>query len=121
MVHNQEASDRHLLRGGYGALGFCIDSSALIQQVMEGRCQLYPVLMGGIWRERLIKRAAQLEREAGCWLSPYREALLALPHDGSLHGIAATEARALMLQCQPRSSPFALIQQLSAEAPPGST
>lgn len=121
MVHNQEASDRHLLRGGYGALGFCIDSSALIQQVMEGRCQLYPVLMGGIWRERLIKRAAQLEREAGCWLSPYSEALLALPHDGSLHGVAATEARARMLLCQPRSSPFALIQQLSAEAPPGST
>jgi len=120
LIHNLEASDRQLPRGGYGALGFCIDSSALIQQVMEGQCQLYPVLMGGIWRERLIQRTAQLEGQAGRWLEPYRHALLNLPHDGSLHGAAAAAARNRLLECQPRSSPFALVQRLSAEGRPGS-
>lgn len=120
LIHNLEARDRHLLRGGYGALGFCIDSSALIQQVMEGQCQLYPVLMGGIWRERLIQRATQHQRQAGDWLTPYRQALLSLPHDGSPHGAAAAAARERLLQCQPRSSPFALMQQLSSEGRQGS-
>ena len=120
LIHNLEASERHLLRGGYGALGFCIDSSALIQQVMEGRCQLYPVLMGGIWRERLIQRAMQNQNQTGRWLTPYRQALLNLPHDGSLHGAAAAAARERLLQCQPRSSPFALVQQLNWEGLPGS-
>ena len=120
LIHNLEARDHNLLRGGYGALGFCIDSSALIQQVMEGQCQLYPVLMGGIWRERLIKRANKLENQAGRWLGPYRQALLCLPHDGSPYGAAAASARERLLACQPSSSPFALMQQLKAEGRPGS-
>jgi hypothetical protein len=120
LVHNLEASEQKLVKGGYGSLGFCIDSSALIQQVMEGRCQLFPVLMGGIWRERLRRRSKELEPQAGPWLEAYRQALLDLPHDGSLHGNAAEEALQRLHQCQPISSPFALVQQLALAAPPQS-
>jgi hypothetical protein len=121
LVHNLEASERQLLHGGYGSLGFCIDSSALIQQVMEGRCQLFPVLMGGIWRERLLRRVNQLGAAAGAWLEPYRQALQHLPHDGSLHGTAAASAKQRLLACQPLSSPFVLVQQLAHPAQPEST
>jgi hypothetical protein len=118
LVHNHEASERQLLHGGYGSLGFCIDSSALIQQVMEGRCQLFPVLMGGIWRERLLRRVEQLGAAAAPWLEPYRQALHDLPHDGSLHGSAAVSAQQRLLACQPLSSPFVLVQQLAHPAHP---
>jgi hypothetical protein len=120
LVHNLEASERQLLHGGYGSLGFCIDSSALIQQVMEGRCQLFPVLMGGIWRERLMRRAHQVAAVAGPWLEPYRQALQELPHDGSLHGSTAASAQQRLVACQPLSSPFVLVQQLARPTPPGS-
>jgi hypothetical protein len=121
LVHNLEASERQLLHGGYGSLGFCIDSSALIQQVMEGRCQLFPVLMGGIWRERLLRRVNQVGAAAGAWLEPYRQALQDLPHDGSLHGTSAASAKQRLLACQPLSSPFVLVQQLAHPAQPEST
>ena len=120
LVHNHEASERQLLHGGYGSLGFCIDSSALIQQVMEGRCQLFPVLIGGIWRERLLRRIEQLGAAAAPWLEPYCQALHDLPHDGSLHGGAAASAQQRLLACQPLSSPFVLVQQLAHPAQPGS-
>ena len=121
LIHNQEASDRQLLHGGYGSLGFCIDSSALLQQGLEERCDLFPVLLGGIWRERLLRRsrslASQVEGEA---LERYQRALAELPHDGSLHGEAAQGARERLLHCQPSSSPFALVSSLQAASPPGS-
>ena len=119
LVHNLEASERQLLQGGYGSLGFCIDSSALIQQVMEGRCQLFPVLIGGIWRERLLRRVQQLGSAADPWLEPYRNALLTLPHDGSSHGDAAEGAKERLQACQPLNSPFVLVQQRAAPVPPG--
>ena len=122
LVHNLEASERQLVQGGYGSLGFCIDSSALLQQAMEGRCQLFPVLIGGIWRERLLRRSAQLMQThaAGEGLERYQQALQQLPHDASLHGDAARAAHQRLLACQPLSSPFALVQRLNAPAPPGS-
>jgi hypothetical protein len=120
LVHNLEASERQLLQGGYGSLGFCIDSSALIQQVMEGRCQLFPVLMGGIWRERLLRRVNQLGSATDPWLEPYRQALHDLPHDGSLHGSAAASAQQRLLACQPLNSPFVLVQQLAHPVQPES-
>ncbi len=112
LIHNLEASERQLFHGGYGSLGFCIDSSALLQQAMEGRCQLFPVLIGGIWRERLLRRASQLTPADGDNLERYRLALEQLPHDASLHGEAAAAARQRLIACQPLNSPFALVQQL---------
>lgn len=42
LVHNLEATDQHLRLGGYGSLGFCIDSTALLQQALCGCCDLFP-------------------------------------------------------------------------------
>ena len=39
MIHNQESDADGLWLGGYGALGFCIDSSALLQQALEDLLQ----------------------------------------------------------------------------------
>jgi len=112
LIHNQEASDRRLLHGGYGALGFCIDSSALLQQCLEGRCQLFPVLLGGIWRERLLRRSRALAGQGGEAQDRYQQALAELPHDGSLHGEAAQRAQQRLLGCQPSNSPFELVNAL---------
>ena len=112
LIHNQEASDRRLLHGGYGALGFCIDSSALLQQCLEGRCQLFPVLLGGIWRERLLRRSRALVGQGGEAQDRYQQALAELPHDGSLHGEAAQRAQQRLLGCQPSNSPFELVNAL---------
>ena len=124
LVHNLEASERALLHGGYGTLGFCIDSSALIQQAMEGRCQLFPVLLGGIWRERLQRRAAHLAADGALpaahalALERYRSALTALPLDVSSHGSSTAGAHQRLLACQPRTSPFLLIQRLHQQLQP---
>jgi hypothetical protein len=124
LIHNLEGSERRLLHGGYGSLGFCIDSSALLQQAVEGQCQLFPVLLGGIWRERLALRCGAVARELPLStehrqaLERYRQALEALPLDGSIQGCQAPAARQRLLSCQPVSSPFQLVEQLSARSAP---
>jgi hypothetical protein len=123
LVHNLEGTERQLLHGGYGTLGFCIDSSALLQQALEDRCQLFPVMLGGIWRERLSRRCRSVlehqtlggaHRQA---LERYQRALEALPFDVALHGPAARDARTRLLACQPNSSPFRLVEQLTRPLP----
>ena len=118
LVHNLEASERHLLDGGYGPLGLCIDSAALLQQALEGRCQVFPVLLGGIWRERLLRRCQMVlasahlgegQRQA---LERYQRALGALPYDGFLQGAGAAQALERLRTCQPSSSPFVVVGQL---------
>lgn len=118
LVHNLEASERHLLDGGYGPLGLCIDSAALLQQALEGRCQVFPVLLGGIWRERLLRRCQSVlataplgegQRQA---LEGYERALGALPYDGFLQGAGAAQALERLRACQPSSSPFVVVGQL---------
>lgn len=127
LVHNTEGDEGELWLGGYGALGFCIDSSALLQQALDGRCDLFPVLLGGIWRERLLKRCTLIEESTTMEpahaeaLQSYRRALLELPFDGSAFGAAALAARARLLRCQPKSSPFVLVGQLNALASTAST
>lgn len=117
LIHNLEASERRLVHGGYGSLGFCIDSSALLQQAMEGRCQLFPVLLGGIWRERLMRRSRGLQGLNTEILECYQRALVELPHDGQLQGEAAFSARKRLLACQPSSSPFVLVRRLQTATP----
>ena len=59
-VHNSAATQGKLSTGGYGALGFCIDSTALVEHALTGRCHLFPLTLGGIWRERLREHLEQL-------------------------------------------------------------
>ena len=119
LVHNLEATDRHLFHGGYGPLGLCIDSAALLQQGLEGRCEVFPVLLGGIWRERLHRRSqtvlarASLGEEHRAALVRYQEALAALPFDGFLQGAEADRALARLRTSQPSNSPFVVVGQLA--------
>ena len=117
-VHNLEASQSYLRLGGYGSLGFCIDSTALLQQALCGRCDLFPLVLPGLWRERLLRRCSALE-DAGSIgasalpvLEAYRRALITLPLDLSHHGIGAADAWRRLQASLPLRSPFALIQQL---------
>ena len=120
LVHNQEATARHLRLGGYGSLGFCIDSTALLQLALRGSCDLYPLVLPGLWRERLDRRAADLARSGpadGEPIAAYRAALADLPLDLSHHGGSAAEAWRRLQASLPLNSPFELVQQLRRAAP----
>ena len=41
--------------GGYGALGVCLDSVAAIQQAIAGTCTLFPLILGGEPKMRIIE------------------------------------------------------------------
>lgn len=124
-VHNSTAAAGQLRFGGYGALGFCIDSTALLEQALTGRSTLFPLTLGGIWRERL---ALQLERLLDTGLSTastshgdeaverYRDALQRLPQDLSLQGEAALRAEARLIRSLPTHSPFVCVRALNGEA-----
>ena len=131
LVHNQLASGLGLRYGGYGCLGFCIDTTALLQQAMEGRTDLFPVLLSGIWRERLSRSAralqsqpalrcdgARLSTARGDALARYRNALETLPLDLSHHGRSCAEALRRLQACKPSNSPFRLVQQFAPIASP---
>ena len=123
-VHNTTACRGHLHSGGYGALGFCIDSTALLEQALTGRSHLFPLTLGGIWRERLKGQLDQLLQHG---LNPgigtdredcvgrYQNALRALPSDLILQGDACAPALGRLVASQPRHSPFDLVRRLNGE------
>ena len=119
-VHNSLASQAQLRLGGYGTLGFCIDTTALVQQACWGHCQLFPLLLGGAWRERLSRCAhtlrTQLPASHQAAVDRYLEALNQLPLDVSLHGRNAEQAWQRLRSSQPSSSPFLLVQHLQDAA-----
>ena len=117
LIHNQEACARHLRVGGYGTLGFCIDSIALLQLMLQGRCDLFPLVLTGLWRERLEQRASKLSAGVDAQaLADYRQALRDCPLDLSHHGASTSDAWRRLRASLPLVSPFALIQQLQASA-----
>ncbi|MFM7653666.1 MAG: hypothetical protein ACKO5M_12245 [Vulcanococcus sp.] len=119
LIHNQLASALALRYGGYGSLGFCIDTTALLDQAMNQRCRLFPLLLSGIWRERLLRQSRTLPASAA--LERYRGALQALPLDLSHHGRDCAEAWQRLRGRQPENSPFLLVQRhqsTGASAPP---
>lgn len=129
LVHNDQSTSMQLRRGGYGSLGFCIDTSALLQQAMTGQCDLYPVLLGGVWRERLLRSSAHLLEQLGPGLSTthqqaagrYAEAVAQIPLDVSHQGSASINgAQRRLRACLPSSSPFELVQQWNPPKSPES-
>ena len=116
LIHNSLASSQGLRHGGYGTLGFCIDTTALLQQAMTGRCDLFPVLLSGIWRERLLRQARSLDLGDGS----YARALETLPLDLSHHGASCADAWRRLRACQPGNSPFRMVQRhhTGADVPP---
>ncbi|MEJ6658849.1 MAG: ArgR family transcriptional regulator, partial [Synechococcus sp. ChSW.bin.154] len=71
-IHNSEANMEKLHLGGYGAIGFCIDSTALLEQALTGSTNLFPLTLGGLWRERL---SAQLNHLLNHNMRPNDEAV----------------------------------------------
>ena len=129
LVHNHQSTTMQLRWGGYGSLGFCIDTSALLQQATTGQCDLFPVLLSGVWRERLLRCSVQLLEKLGPDLSTthqqaagrYAQALDQIPMDVSLHGSQSiNDAQRRLKACLPSSSPFLLIQQWNPPKSPGS-
>jgi len=118
LLHNGIATQQGLSFGGYGSLGFCIDSTALLQQAMRDRCSLFPILLSGLWRERLRGASTQARAKAGSsrWsdgharaLARHDRALNSLPLDLSIHGQAAIGGASERIRSSaPVSSPFLL-------------
>jgi hypothetical protein len=103
--------------GGYGAIGFCIDSTALLEQALTGRTNLFPLTLGGLWRERL---SAQLHHLLEQNMQPnddavdrYKRALEEMPQDIYHNSETRKDAKRRLLASQPTQSPFLLIQHLN--------
>lgn len=65
-------------------LGVCLDSVALIQQAMAGRCTIFPLLLGGEAKFTLLALYRQAADEGWAYAEEARElaaALGALPCD----------------------------------------
>ena len=118
-IHNSEASMEKLHLGGYGAIGFCIDSTALLEQALTGSTSLFPLTLGGLWRERL---SAQLNHLIDHKMRPndeavdrYKGAIEEMPQDLYHNSETRNDARRRLLASQPSHSPFLLIQRLNQE------
>ena len=125
LVHNRLASSRQLLLGGYGPLGICIDSVALLQQALSGSCDHYPLLLHGIWRQYLLAESLAIEprlaAESAALLAAnrsYQQALEALPIDLAHHGSECSNAWGRLRSTLPLVSPFALVQRIQADLQP---
>ena len=118
-VHNSEAQFSSLHMGGYGVLGFCIDSTALLEQAITGTTHLFPLTLGDLWRQRL-HRQLQQQLDAGLQatdhsVNRYRLALDQLPQDLFHDNQTRPEAHRRLKASQPRHSPFALVRALNGE------
>jgi hypothetical protein len=118
-IHNSEAQFSHLHMGGYGALGFCIDSTALLEQAIKGQTTLFPLTLGELWRQRL-HRQLELQLAAGLHateesVSRYRLSLEKLPQDLFHNDLSRAEAHRRLKASQPKHSPFSLVRALNGE------
>lgn len=124
LVHNRVASSLQLKLGGYGPLGLCIDSVALLQQALSGTCDHYPLLLHGVWRQHLLAESLAIEPKLAA-VSPslvaanrsYQQALDDLPIDLAHHGSQRHKAWSRLRSTLPLVSPFALVQRIQTDSP----
>ena len=119
-IHNWVAMKDEMRIGGYGAIGFCIDSTALLNQAVIGCSTLFPLTLGGLWRERLSRSLSTL-LEKGLIIDTesvdrYKAALENLPQDMFLNGPSRDEAWKRLITSQPGHSPFKTVRALNGEA-----
>ena len=118
-IHNSEASMNNLHLGGYGAIGFCIDSTALLEYALIGRTNLFPLTLGGLWRERLCTQLDHLlehsMRPNDGAVDRYKMAIEKMPQDLYHTSETRKDAKRRLLASQPRHSPFLLIQNLNQQ------
>ena len=119
-VHNTEAQLSHLQIGGYGALGFCIDSTALLEQAISGKTSLFPLTLGDLWRQRLHRQLNRLLasglQASDASVERYRLSLDQLPQDLFHDRDAGRDALGRLMRSQPRHSPFRLVRTLNGES-----
>ena len=63
VVTNCTADLDHVVIGGYGYLGVCLDSVAAIQQALTGECTLYPLFLGGAAKMSVLDMYRRLREE----------------------------------------------------------
>lgn len=110
-----------LSMGGYGFLGVCVDSVAAIQHALFGECTLYPLLLGGEAKMRLLDVYHRIQllgartNRAG-WnynteLEMLKKSIMVLPCDGIVepHAVTSTVKRAL--HSLPERSVFKAVQK----------
>ena len=76
-------------------LGVCLDSVALIQQAMAGRCTIFPLLLGGEAKFSLLALYRQAAEEGWAYAAEARQlaaALGALPCDALQEPASAADA-----------------------------
>lgn len=118
-VHNSAAMRNRLTLGGYGALGFCIDSTAMLEVALRQTTHLFPLTLGGLWRQLLDDQLNQLldsglEADAET-VERYRRSLETTPQDLFVNRSANDEANRRLRASQPPHSPFTLVRSLNGE------
>jgi len=63
VVTNCTADLDHVVIGGYGYLGVCLDSVAAVQQALTGECTLYPLFLGGAAKMSVLDMYRRLREE----------------------------------------------------------
>ena len=118
-VHNSAALRNGLTLGGYGALGFCIDSTAILEVAVRQKTHFFPLTLGGRWRQLLDDQLNQLLEsglDAGAeTVERYRQSLEATPQDLFVNRGSKEEAKRRLLASQPPHSPFSLVRSLNGE------
>jgi hypothetical protein len=118
--------------GGYGLVGVCNDSAAIMECIMHGETHIYPLTAVGKYSVQVMRKAKQfqavLESTAGCSdevkaIDDIIWAMKTLPSD--IHACPSCMVGAItrMLHCLPAELPFKLMkhskrvgEQLVAEA-----
>ena len=125
--------------GGYGTLGVCADSVAAIQQAVADTCSLYPLVLGGESKMRILESYRDLQilgrifassssassnpdalNENGKWkysadIKSLKQAILILPCDGIVEpkDVISTANRAIA--CLPTKCIFKAVEHCRRE------
>jgi hypothetical protein len=118
-IHNSQSSHINLRYGGYGTIGFCIDSTGLLEYAISGNTNQFPLTLNGIWRERLENFAKQINETTKNQLDRthtaierYQVALEKLPCDIDIRISEKDEALRRLCKSQPSRSPFKTIEKI---------
>lgn len=121
---NCASTDGQLLLGGYGYLGVCIDSVAVIQQALANECTMYPLLLGGTAKMMLLNAYESIQKKASKAGSAWefhkeaellRTAMIRLPCDGIVEPSAALGTARRALACLPKKSVFKAVKKCKVE------
>lgn len=109
-VTNSCADVDSIVVGGYGFMGVCLDSVALLQHALTGTCTMYPLFLGGAGKTSLLDGYMEFEKQQpdyGEECAILRESLRQLPCDILVEPGHAVDAANRALASLPRSSIFA--------------